>query len=43
MTMHQMLTDMSSVELSQRIALGKIRLKEHQKAQRMASAKRNRR
>ena len=44
MTMHEMLTRMSSVELSQRIALNNIKVKEQtkaaEKAKRMSRAKR---
>ena len=43
MTMHQMLTEMSSVELSQRIALNNIRVREQKDRERIAKAKRNRR
>ena len=43
MTMHEMLTRMSSVELSQRIALNNLRVEEAKQAARMAKAKRGRR
>ena len=40
MTMDEMLNGMSSVELSQRMALDKIRVKERKQAERMAKARR---
>ena len=40
MTIPQMLYSMSSVELSQRMALDVIRRKEREKAERMSKAKR---
>ena len=40
MTIPQMLDSMSSVELSQRMALDVIRRKEREKAERMSKAKR---
>ena len=41
MTMSGMLNSMSSVELSQRIALDKIRVKERERAERMAKARKH--
>ena len=43
LTMGQMLGGMSSVEVSQRLALDKIRLKERREAERKAEMKRKRR
>ena len=43
MTMGQMLNRMSSVEVSQRLALDRIRMKERQEHERKAEMKRRRR